>query len=133
LTTIDGRDAYKVRASQRPEVKFKGRYIYARLPDGAAQPGDPLTVSIIYRDDFRSIVKVRYDSTDETVKVIPANPGAFKELGGFRMTGSGGWKMAEFEIKDASFKGRCNGADIRLESSPDRDLVIGGLYVRPKN
>ncbi len=128
---VDGREAYTFLKTRKPEVKFQGRYVYAKVPEGSAEPGWPVIVSVVYRDDFRNIVKVRYDSSDESVVVNPNNPGAFKDLGSFRMTGSGQWRMAEFEVKDGRFRQRCNGADIRLESLPDRDLVIGGVYVRP--
>lgn len=127
---IDGRDAFRIGHSTRPDVPFHGRYVYANIPENFSPAGRPVLLSILYRDDFRAIVKVRYDSSDPGVKIRPDAPGAFKSAGDFRMTGSGGWKLVEFELPDARFKRGCNGADVRLDSIANHDLTIAGLFIR---
>ncbi|MFA9263193.1 MAG: hypothetical protein ACEQSB_07725, partial [Undibacterium sp.] len=105
-------------------------YSYATLPGELSTVKVPVILSVIYRDDFPDLVKVRYDSSDETVNPNSPISGAFKEIGSFRKTGSGGWKLAEFKINDGRFERHCNGSDIRIESMQDRDLIINGLYMR---
>lgn len=131
VKTVDGRQAHTVGSPKNPESKFKGRYVYAKLPEGFSKEGKKLQVAILFHDDFRSSVRVRYDSADAAVLISQQNPGAFKELGNYRMKGSGRWLVAEFSLSDGQFQRRCNGGDFRLESINDRDLVIGGMYVRP--
>jgi len=128
---VDGRQAHVVLKTTKPEIKFQGRYVYAKIPEGVVHPGGRVIISIIYYDNFPNTVKLRYDSADQSVQVSRRSRGVFKELGHFRMEGSGQWRMVEFEVTDGRFNGRCNGADIRLDSFPDKDLVIGGIYMRP--
>jgi sialate O-acetylesterase len=130
-TTVEGREAQAVLHADKPAVKFEGRYVYAALSGEFSKADKPVIISIIYHDDFPSVVKVRYDSSDNTVNPQSKNPGVFKEAGSFRTTGAGAWKIVEFQIADGHFERRCNGADIRLESTRDRNLVIGGIYARP--
>jgi sialate O-acetylesterase len=130
-TMLDGRSAETILHTEKPDSKWAGRYGYATLPGEHAAGKAPVILSVIYRDDFPDLVKVRYDSSDETVNPNTPIFGAFKELGNIRKTGSGGWKLAEFKINDGRFERHCNGSDIRIESMQDRDLIINGLYVRP--
>jgi len=129
-TMVEGRGAQTVLHTDNPAVKFQGRFVYAALPGEISKADGPVIISIIYHDDFPSVVKIRYDSSDETVNPQSKNPGLFKEAGNFRTTGSGGWKIVEFKIADGLFQRRCNGADIRLDSMTDRDIVINGIYAR---
>lgn len=129
-TVISGREAHTVLKTQVPDSKMNGRYVYAKFPEGTTQEGEPTTISIIYYDDFCGIVKVRYDSADDSVHINPSKPGAFKELGHFRMTGSRAWKTVDFKMTDGAFKKRCNGADIRLESQADKDFTIASILLQ---
>lgn len=131
VSKVDGRDAQPAQPAAKPNPKFRGRFLYAKLPDGFATGGKPVILSIVYHDSFRSPVRLRYDSSDPSVNPNSNRAGVFKVAGDFLMTGTGGWKAVEFTLPDGKFERRCNGGDIRLESGADRDLVIGGLYVRP--
>jgi alpha-galactosidase len=87
--------------------------VYNRANQRGVTPKVKLTVE--YFDEGKGPVRVVYDSSDKAVKVVPANPGAWKEAGHFSLTDSKTWKTYECVISDAQFDGRCNGADIRLE------------------
>jgi sialate O-acetylesterase len=130
-TMLGGKEAETILHTTKPNSKWTGRYGYATLPGNHAAGKEPVILSVIYHDDFPDLVKVRYDSSDESVNPNTPISGAFKELGSFRKTGSGGWKLAEFKIHDGRFERHCNGSDIRIESLQDRDLIINGLFVRP--
>jgi hypothetical protein len=87
-------------------------------------------ISLDYFDEGRGDVGVRYDSSDESCKVVPSNPGAWKEAGKFALTDTREWKTFTCAVADAKFAGRCNGNDLRLEIvGSDVPPVLGAVRI----
>ncbi len=105
-------------------------YMMFLVASELAGSGRPPTVSVevTYLDEGEGVFFLQYDSLDETVLVVPQWPGAFKSSEQIELTGTGEWLTALFEIDDALFAGRCNGADFRI-TSPTSRLSIAEVKV----
>lgn len=107
-----------------PASKATGSYLYARTyfnePKSAA-------VRVVYLDDGFGTLQLRYDSTDEKIFAGKC-PGVWKPAGEIKLRNSKGWKVVRFDLPDGQFAKRCNGGDIRLQTTGK--LVVGGIYVR---
>jgi len=99
-----------------------------RNPDGAAQgyfrlarphafTGSAVDVEIEVLADVDDAIRLEYDSSDPTVRVVPSIPGAFKRTASKPVARSGAWRVVEFSIDDGRFTPSLNGADFRVVSS----------------
>ncbi len=100
---IDGRNAWRA----------EGSYLY--FQSAATEPASA-RVHMLYYDEGFATVQLRYDSTSEV----------WKPAGEVRYRNSKQWKVVAFDLPDARFSKRCNGGDIRLQSTGA--LVVGGIY-----
>ena len=104
--------------------KAEGYYIYAKA---AFNEPKSAAVRVVYLDDGFGTLQLRYDSTDE--KVFAGKiPGRWKPAGGIKLKNSKAWKVVRFDLPDGKFAKRCNGGDIRLQSTGK--LIVGGVYVQ---
>jgi hypothetical protein len=99
---------------------------YAEFKAGKAAGVD---VEIEYFDEGTFNLELVYDSADEGVKVTPGSPGAWKGAGTLAFADSGEWRTARIAIEDARFDGRCNGADLRLQSASGIDYTLGSVTI----
>jgi len=107
--------------------KADGGYLYFRAPE-IDQPMSA-RVHVLYRDEGFGSIQLRYDST--SAEVFDGDvPGVWKPAGEVRCENSRQWKVAAFDLPDAKFAKRCNGADIRLQSLGS--LTVGEVYVQAK-
>lgn len=82
---------------------------------------------MLYHDAGFESIQLRYDSTSPEV-ISGDLPGVWKSGGEVRCENSKQWKVAAFDLPDARFAQRCNGADMRLQSSGA--LTLGGVYLQ---
>ena len=85
----------------------------------------PLQLHIVYYDQGYGTMQLRYDSTSEQLYAGKI-AGVWKPAGEVQCTNSGEWNYVSFELPDAACTGRCNGGDIRLQSTGA--LIVGGAY-----
>jgi hypothetical protein len=84
-----------------------------------------LRVTVEYFDQGRFDFWLDYDSTDANADM----QGRYKQTQQIRLTDSGEWKTATFDLPDAYFGGRQNeGADFRIATG-DNDLYINAVTV----
>ncbi|VGO13269.1 hypothetical protein PDESU_01825 [Pontiella desulfatans] len=116
---IQGRDALRV---NHVETVMRMAYFYAEDRDSALRQGKhpKQTIVVNYLDDGPGTIELKYDSISKP----------WKSAGIIEIKGSGEWRRFSVELEDARFAGRCNGADIRLESF--RDFHVSGVYVIPE-
>ena len=94
-----------------------------------AHGGTPkVKLTVVYFDEGRGRLLLRYDSSDSSVRMERADPGVWKEAGKLKLTNTKTWKTCTFEIDDAQFDKRCNGHDFRIEGL-GKGAVIGDVYV----
>ena len=105
--------------------KADGRYLYFKAPDLNQPMG--ARVHLLYRDEGFGTIQLRYDSTSEEIFAGKVS-GRFKPAGEVSCRNSKQWKVVAFELPDARFSKRCNGGDLRLQSSGS--LTLGGMYVQ---
>ena len=107
----------------------KGGMMYFTVTNRANKRGvtPKVMLTIEYFDEGKGEVRVVYDSSDQAVRVVPENPGTWKQAGKFRRTDSKTWKTYTCLISDAQFDGRCNGADLRLEFQAAAAPAIASL------
>jgi sialate O-acetylesterase len=106
-------------------LKAKGSYLYFLSPE----PGPRATrLTVLYYDEGFATVQLRYDSASEEI-FAGDRPGAWKPAGEVRCRNSKQWKFVSFDLPDARFKGGCNGADIRIQSTGA--MRVGGVYCFP--
>lgn len=112
--------------------KFSGRYAYFKAPEAFKRIADKreLEVEVVYLDSGPDTITLVYDSSDPEVRKGQPNEGAWKTLGALKLEDSGKVKVATFKVSDAKFAGRLNGADIRLQSMPNADFEVLGLFIR---
>jgi sialate O-acetylesterase len=107
----------------QPALKADGPYLYARTDRN--EPGRA-TVHVVYLDEGYGVMQLRYDSTSEEL-FAGKRPGVWKPAGEVSCRNSGLWKSVRFELPDCAFGKRCNGGDIRLQSTGA--LTVSGIYV----
>lgn len=86
-------------------------------------------VVIVYFDEGKGQVELRYDSSDPSFVQGKLPPGAWKPGGLLKLTDTRTWRAVEFKLDDALFSGRCNGADLRLQSR--KTFIVSDIFVRP--
>lgn len=111
---------------------FSGRYAYFKAPQGFKNMSGKreIEISIVYIDSGPDTIELVYDSNDSNVRKGQANAGAWKKLGALKIEDSGKVKLAKFKVSDAKFAGRLNGADVRLQSIPNTDFEVLGLFIK---
>jgi len=114
---VDGLDAWRA----------DGSYLYFKTSE-TDQPVNA-QMYVLYRDEGFGSILLKYDSTSSEVFDGDV-PGVWKPAGEVRCENSRQWKVAAFDLPDAKFAKRCNGADIRLQSLGS--LTVGGVYVQAK-
>ena len=92
---------------------------FSEFKDGRAPK---ITFAIDYFDEGTGEFRIVYDSSDESVKVVEAIPGAWKEAGKFQLANTKTWKTYECAVNDAKFSGRCNGFDFRFDIMNNGDV-----------
>jgi|GEM_PF-1707596 len=113
-----------IKVRDRDAWKTTSRYLYFKSPsEGQSQR---CQVRVIYHDKGFTPIHLLYDSTSSEIFAGKV-PGVWKNAGAIRLSNSGQWKVATFELFDARFAGRCNGADIRLHSQA-LPAIHGGYY-----
>jgi len=90
-------------------------YYLVEFPGFKNGKSPKVTFSVDYFDEGTGNFRIVYDSSDESVKVVETDPGAWKEAGKFQLTDTKTWKTYECTVLDAKFAGRCNGSDFRFE------------------
>lgn len=113
--TVAGRDALR---SCYLKTVLRMNYFFAGKRDGDLRQGKQNAVRIVvdYLDDGPGMIEIKYDSVSKP----------WKSAGIVELTGTGRWMRVEVTVDDAKFAGRCNGADIRVESN--RDFYVSGVY-----
>jgi len=105
-------------------------YFIVSAPEFQKESAPEVNIEVEYFDETAGEVNILYDSSDKSVKVEPAVPGAWKSAGLFQLAGSGEWKTLNVSIKDARFSGECHGADFRLDFFGGARPFIGSVRVR---
>jgi hypothetical protein len=108
-----------------------GRYMVFGVHDSIAGGGTHprVAIEVEYFDEGTGSFFLEYDSSDESVQVVPQWPGAFKpsdEAVAFENTGE--WRTATFLLEDALFAGRCNGGDFRI-TVPQSTIAVREVRV----
>lgn len=114
---------------------FTGRYAYFKAPGSFKNTASKreLELNIVYIDSGPDTITLMYDSCDPEIRKGQPNAGAWKKLGALKLEDSGKVKVAKFKVSDAKFAGRLNGADIRLQSIPNTDFEVLGLFIKDTN
>lgn len=122
-----GRTSYKT--SKLPA--YTGRYVYAQVNSSEFADGaNPFVrLKVLYFDNGPETIEVLYDSSDKSVSVVPSHPGAWKLAGRIRINYTKTWRVASFDVSDALFAHRLNGADVRLQWPMNVDAALGGIYL----
>lgn len=108
-----------------------GRYMLFAVDDSLAGGGrhPRVRVDVEYLDRGTGVFLLEYDSSDETVTVVPERPGAFKaSTERINLDDTGEWRTATFELSDARFRKRCNGGDFRV-TAPDGTVTVRRVAV----
>jgi hypothetical protein len=123
LAEVGGRQCVQSAPSEWP-----AKYVYFDLHESFAFDIDPQTVKITieYYDGGCAGFGLEYDSQDPEGSV---RAGAFKAGGSVSIGNTNEWKKATFELADARFANRCNGADFRLAVSGPGELSVAGVEV----
>ena len=121
-------DVNGVKAWQtRPNRHSGNRYLYFDADYTFLHDGDEtVLVDVDYLDSGTGQFRLEYDSADPTAVGIAQR---FRHAGSHRLSNSGQWQEASFELPNARFAGRANGADFRF-SCPGTDLTIRRVTVR---
>jgi hypothetical protein len=99
------------------ELPGKTYFLYYRIEFPGFRDGKApqVKMAVDYFDEGTGSFDVRYDSSDATITVYAATPGAWKTAGLFQLTDTKTWKTYECTVSDAVFAGRCNGGDLRFD------------------
>ena len=106
--------------------KADGSYLYAKTEINAPMSA---VVRLVYFDEGFGTIQLRYDSTSEEIYAGKI-PGRWKTAGEVKCKNAQQWKVVHFELPDGKFAKRCNGGDIRLQSTGP--LTAGGIYIQEK-
>ena len=121
LNTGDGK-FQTLEVSGLQSSKAEGYYLYAKA---AFNEPKSAVVCVVYFDDGFGTIQLRYDSTDGKI-FAGKRPGVWKPAGEIKLRNSKAWKVVGFDLPDGKFAKRCNGGDIRLQSTGK--LIVGGVY-----
>ncbi|MBB6460449.1 glycoside hydrolase family 71/99-like protein [Flammeovirga kamogawensis] len=123
--TIDGKEAWDIKSKKNNQLKMVYFDVNAK---NFIAGGEKLYAYLEYLDRGNGNAVIFYDSKDQNVNKNPkAKPGAWKKAHGFKLTNSGKWKKAYFELADARFEKNCNGHDIRINFNSDNKAIISRL------
>ncbi|MGC9319644.1 MAG: DUF5010 domain-containing protein [Armatimonadota bacterium] len=116
---------------QSVPTEFPGRYLYFDVHDSFAYDVDaqPIRITVEYHDAGCEAFELHYDSLDADSSV---RDGAFKPGGQVQIEDTGRWRTAQFEVSDARFAGRCNGADLRLAVIGSGELAVATARVEKR-
>jgi hypothetical protein len=86
-------------------------------------------VEVEYFDRGQGRFFLEYDSSDDTVEIVPQWPGAFKASAeSVELEDTEEWRTATFVLEDALFADRCNGGDFRI-TSPETPIAVRAVRV----
>lgn len=101
--------------------------VHDSIPGGGAYPR--LRVEVEYFDRGQGRFFLEYDSSDDTVEIVPQWPGAFKASAeSVELEDTEEWRTATFVLEDALFADRCNGGDFRI-TSPETPIAVRAVRV----
>lgn len=89
-------------------------WLYVKVPESAAGIGRSILVEVSIFTNSDSQVWVEYDSTDNKVRVLKDEPGAFKPTESEKITSNNSFEDVSFYIPDIHFSNRINGSDLRI-------------------
>jgi GT2 family glycosyltransferase/glycosyltransferase involved in cell wall biosynthesis len=106
-----------------------------RNPQGAAQAyfrlarphpftGRSVDVEVEVFADVDDALRVEYDSTDLSVRVLPTLPGAFKPTPAVPLPAAADWRTVSFTIEDGRWTPSLNGCDFRIVSRRPQGLPL---------
>jgi len=109
--------------TQSVPAEFEGRYLYFDVHESFAYDIEPRPIRIVveYHDAGCDAFELQYDSLDPAGSV---RGGAFKPGGRVQTEGTGEWRSTQFDVFDARFADRCNGADFRLWVIGSGELAV---------
>ncbi len=123
IKNVEGHPAW---CSQKNASIINERYVYFDVDYRFLYDADDtVRVVIEFLDDGPKQFRIEYDSADPTVDDLEQ---MFRDSTVEKTDGSSTWKRVEFELPNARFAGRANGADFRL-SCRDADLVVRRIEV----
>ncbi|WP_167854989.1 glycoside hydrolase family 99-like domain-containing protein [Mangrovimicrobium sediminis] len=107
-------------------------WLYMCLPVAAQMLGSRLSIEVTLYCDFDASLWLEYDSEDDSVDIVPGQPGAFKRTPSQAVSNSNDFVTFEFQIDDARHTRRTNGADFRVvaDRPTDTAIVIADVLVR---
>ncbi|MGD9496344.1 MAG: DUF5010 domain-containing protein [Armatimonadota bacterium] len=113
---------------QSAPSEHAGRYLYFDVHESFAFDIDPTPMRVVvqYCDVGCDSFGLEYDSHDPAGSV---RDGAFKPAGRVQIAGSGTWRSISFDLADARFADRSNGADLRLAVSGAGELGVAAVRV----
>lgn len=103
-------------------------YMQFRLDDSVLFKGHPTTrvrIDVEYLDRGVDEFRLQYDAQSGGL----FSDGRFKEASPVRKTGSNGFKIISFDLEDAYFGNRDNGADFRIDDRGDGAEIIRRVSV----
>jgi len=105
-----------------------GCYLYFDLDPSFAFEADPqpMRITVEYLDAGCDVLQLEYDSLDPGGSV---REGAFKAGGRVEIGGTGEWRSAQFDLDDARFADRANGADFRFAVQGAGELALAAVRV----
>ncbi|KAA3634800.1 MAG: glycosyltransferase [Proteobacteria bacterium] len=110
---------------------FGAAWAYFRAP--MPSPGEvrALRLQVEVFCDADQKIWIEYDSSDDAVQTVPAQPGAFKRTVPALMTAEGRWREFTFLLPDAEFRNRVNGGDFRVVCTrePGEPLYLRALTI----
>lgn len=124
--TVEGIPAHRT----APNRVSKARYVYFDLdPSWAFDVAEgTYRIEVEYLDRGCEAFELHYDSQDPTGSV---RAGAFKRGGRVPLGNTNTWRTATFDLSDARFADRCNGADFRLAAlGGAHELTLRRVVVR---
>lgn len=131
LIEVDGQHAWRtgngqaVGTNSDPTADF---YMLVAVDDEVLFEGFPTSdvqIEIVYLDEGTDVFRIEYDA----VAGGQYGDGTFKETDWFEKTGSGEFRSAVFNIDDANFMNRIQGADFRINDNSDGAETIRRIGV----
>jgi hypothetical protein len=115
LSTLEGKKCWMTLP-----VNDEGRYLYVKILDPAITDGSMNVKITVTALDTPGVLEIAYDSY-----LFPWKTPSITK------TGTGKWKQFVFNLPDATFMKRCNGADFRLVG--DRQIAVAKIEVQLLN
>lgn len=93
---------------------FGAAWVYFRFQSDAGRSLGAVRVCVEVLCEANASLWIEYDSSDEAVSTVPDSPGAFKLTPATAFENTGRWVRFDFDLPDANFRRRVNGADFRV-------------------